>query len=56
MNKHDFYFTSYLEPGMVRIQFHYQKEHHNKVSFEEEYRQFLIEKYIEIDERYFLKD
>ena len=33
-----------------------QKEHHKTVSFEEEYRQFLIENGIEIDERYFLKD
>jgi REP element-mobilizing transposase RayT len=33
-----------------------QKEHHKTVSFEEEYRQFLIENEIEIDERYFLKD
>jgi REP element-mobilizing transposase RayT len=33
-----------------------QKEHHKKVSFEAEYRQFLIENGIEIDERYFLKD
>lgn len=33
-----------------------QKEHHKKVSFEEEYRQFLIENGINIDERYFLKD
>jgi len=33
-----------------------QKEHHKKVSFEDEYRQFLIENGIEIDERYFLKD
>jgi hypothetical protein len=34
----------------------HQKEHHRKVSFEEEYRQFLIENGIVIDERYFLKD
>ncbi len=33
-----------------------QREHHKKVSFEEEYRKFLIENGIEIDERYFLKD
>ena len=33
-----------------------QKEHHKKVSFEEEYRQFLIENGIDIDERYFLKE
>ncbi|MDD2303643.1 MAG: IS200/IS605 family transposase [Prolixibacteraceae bacterium] len=33
-----------------------QKEHHKKVSFEAEYRQFLIENGIDIDERYFLKD
>ena len=33
-----------------------QKEHHKTVSFENEYRQFLIENGIEIDERYFLKD
>ena len=33
-----------------------QKEHHKTISFEEEYRNFLIENGIEIDERYFLKD
>ena len=33
-----------------------QKELHKKVSFKEEYRQFLIENGIEIDERYFLKE
>jgi hypothetical protein len=33
-----------------------QKEHHKMVSFEEEYRKFLIENGIDIDERYFLKD
>lgn len=33
-----------------------QKEHHKKVSFEDEYRQFLLDNGIEIDERYFLKD
>ena len=31
-----------------------QKEHHKTVSFEEEYRQFLLENDIEIDEKYFL--
>ncbi|MDR0566026.1 MAG: IS200/IS605 family transposase [Prevotellaceae bacterium] len=33
-----------------------QKTHHKIVTFEEEYRQFLIDNGIEIDERYFLKD
>jgi len=33
-----------------------QKEHHKTVSFEEEYRQFLIDNGVEIDERYFLKE
>jgi REP element-mobilizing transposase RayT len=33
-----------------------QKERHKTVSFEEEYRQFLIDNEIEIDERHFLKD
>jgi REP element-mobilizing transposase RayT len=33
-----------------------QKEHHKTVSFEEEYRQFLIDNGIDIDERYFLKE
>ena len=33
-----------------------QKEHHRRVSFEEEYRQFLIENGIEINEKYFLAD
>jgi REP element-mobilizing transposase RayT len=34
----------------------HQKEHHKTVSFEDEYRQFLMDNGIEIDERYFLKD
>ena len=33
-----------------------QKEHHKIVSFEEEYRAFLIENGITIKEEYFLKD
>ena len=33
-----------------------KKEHHKKLSFEEDYRKFLIENGIDIDERYFLKD
>ncbi len=33
-----------------------QKEHHKKTSFEEEYRQLLIDNGIEIDEKFFLKD
>ena len=33
-----------------------QKEHHKIVGFEEEYRAFLIENGIEIQEEYFLKD
>jgi len=33
-----------------------QREHHKTVNFEEEYRQFLVENGIDIDERYFLKD
>lgn len=33
-----------------------QKAHHATVSFEDEYRKFLIENGIEVDERYFLKD
>ncbi|GHU70375.1 transposase [Bacteroidia bacterium] len=33
-----------------------QKEHHKQVSFEEEYRQFLTDNGIEIDEKYFLKE
>lgn len=33
-----------------------QKKHHKKASFEEEYRKFLIENGIAIDERYFLKE
>jgi REP element-mobilizing transposase RayT len=33
-----------------------QKEHHKTVSFENEYRQILIENGIEIDEKYFLKE
>ena len=33
-----------------------QKEHHKKITFVEEYRAFLIENGIAIDERYFLRD
>ncbi len=33
-----------------------QKEHHKVVSFEDEYRQLIIENGVDIDERYFLKD
>ena len=33
-----------------------QKDHHRKVTFQEEYRQFLIDNGIEINERYFLVD
>ena len=33
-----------------------QKEHHKKVSFEEEYRKILNDYGITLDERYFLKD
>ena len=33
-----------------------QKEHHHRVSFAEEYRAFLEENGIAVDERYFLKD
>lgn len=33
-----------------------QKEHHKTVSFKEEFRAFLEENGVEIDERYFLKD
>ena len=34
----------------------YQKEHHRKTSFAEEYRKFILDNGGEIDERYFLKD
>jgi REP element-mobilizing transposase RayT len=33
-----------------------QKEHHKVESFEEEYRRFLSEHEVDIDERYFLQD
>ena len=33
-----------------------QKEHHRKVTFVEEYRSFLEENGVVIDDRYFLKD
>ena len=33
-----------------------QKEHHQSGSFEDEYRQFLIENSVEIDEKNFLKE
>lgn len=33
-----------------------QKEHHKTITFEQEYRQFLIENEIEMNEKYFLKD
>ena len=33
-----------------------QKEHHRVISFSEEYRKFIVESGIEINEKYFLKD
>ncbi len=33
-----------------------QKEHHKTICFEDEYRQFLVDNGIEINEKYFLKD
>ena len=33
-----------------------QKEHHKRITFAEEYRAFLVENGVAIDERYFLKD
>ncbi|MDR2383454.1 MAG: IS200/IS605 family transposase [Prevotellaceae bacterium] len=33
-----------------------QKEHHKTVCFEKEYRQFLTDNGVDIDERYFLKE
>ena len=33
-----------------------QKEHHRKATFAEEYRTFLMENKIVIDDRYFLED
>ena len=33
-----------------------QKEHHRRVTFQEEYRAFLVENGLEIREEYFLKD
>jgi len=34
----------------------HQKEHHKTVGFEEEYRKFLIDNGMEIEEKYFLKE
>ena len=33
-----------------------QKEHHKTVNFEDEYRQFLMDNEIKVDEKYFLKE
>ena len=33
-----------------------QKDHHKKVTFQDEYRQFLLDNGLSIDERYFLDD
>ena len=33
-----------------------QKEHHKNISFPDEYRKFLVDNGVDIDERYFLKD
>jgi len=50
-------FTSSLKEKQTIIAYIMnQKEHHKKISFEDEYRQFLIENGIDIDERFFLKD
>ena len=42
--------------GMIIGYIMRQKEHHKRKSFEEEYRAFLEENGIVIDERYFLRD
>ena len=33
-----------------------QKEHHKNISFPDEYRKFLVDNGVDIDERYFLKE
>jgi hypothetical protein len=47
---------NYKEKQLIIYSMKNQKEHHKKLSFEEEYRKFLIENGIDIDERYFLKE
>ena len=42
--------------GMIIGYIMRQKEHHKQKSFEEEYRTFLEENGITIDERYFLRE
>jgi REP element-mobilizing transposase RayT len=44
---------SYFDLGKVIEYIKTQKEHHERRSFEEEYRSLLLESGIKIDERYF---
>lgn len=44
------------DKGMIVGYIMKQKEHHRKITFAEEYRAFLMENKITIDERYFLSD
>ena len=44
------------DKGMIVGYIMKQKEHHRKITFAEEYRAFLMENNITIDERYFLSD
>lgn len=47
--------VSYREKDMIIGYIKKQKEHHKAISFEEEYRNLLIEEGVSIDEKYFLK-
>lgn len=47
---------SFRDKDMIVAYIVGQKEHHKKVSFEAEYRAFLVENGIDIDERFFQKD
>ena len=47
---------SVREKDMVVNYIHNQKEHHRRLTFAEEYRAFLEENGIEVDERFFMKD
>ncbi|OOG78308.1 IS200/IS605 family transposase [Algoriphagus sp. A40] len=47
--------VSYKEKDMIIGYIKKQKEHHKSFSFEEEYRNLLLEQGIAIDEKYFLK-
>jgi putative transposase len=52
-DKYGAFTCSYLDSGIIIDYIRRQREHHEKMSFEEEYRKLLVEAGIQIDEAYF---